>query len=345
MIEKERKRRLNNMKKEPLISVIVPIYNVDKYLDKCVESIVNQTYKNLEIILVDDGSPDKSPKMCDDWAKKDNRIKVIHKKNGGVCTARNEGLDKAKGEWISFVDADDYIEPTYAEDMLNKAVETSSKYVCCGYNKIYQNNVESINADGTEKTLDRKEYLISLLNVQTSYGFVHMKLIQKDVLRGIRFNESLVVGEDALFNIELTKNLDKAVIYNKPLYNYRINLDSVVRRYDDNYVNKYTVSMETMTKYINSNYKNDETVKLNLSNYIVYHLMLICVNYCYNPKNNNKYASLKEVCKMGIYKNAIKNSNYDNLSLSRKVTLFTIKSKLYFLTALICKIRQSQIRK
>ena len=333
------------MKKEPLISVIVPIYNVDKYLDKCVESIVNQTYKNLEIILVDDGSPDKSPKMCDEWAKKDNRIVVIHKKNGGVCTARNMGLDKAKGEWITFVDADDYIEPTYAEDMLNKAIETNSKYVCCGYYKIYQNNTESINADGTEKTLDKKEYLISLLNVQTSYGFVHMKLIQKDVLKGIRFNESLVVGEDALFNIELTKNLDKVVIFNKPLYNYRVNLDSAVRRYDDNYVNKYTDSMETMTKYINSNYKNDEPVKLNLSNYIVYHLMLICVNYCYNPKNNNKYASLKEVCKMEIYKNAIKNSNYDNLSLSRKVTLFTIKSKLYFLTALICKIRQSQIRK
>lgn len=332
-------------KKEPLISVIVPVYNVEKYLDRCIESIVNQTYKNLEIILVDDGSPDNSLKMCDDWAKKDKRIKVIHKKNSGVSSARNAGMNKSKGEWITFVDADDYIEPTYVEDMLNKANETNSKYICCGYNKIYSNNLESINSAGTTKVLNSKEYIISLLNVQNGYGFVHMKLINKDIINSVRFNETLTVGEDALFNIELCKKIDKVVIYNKTLYNYRVNIDSVVRRYDDNYVNKYTDSMKTMTKYINSNYKNDVGVKLNLSNYIVYHLMLICVNYCYNPKNDNKYASLKEVCEMEMYKNAIKNSNYDNLSLSRKVTLFTIKSKLYFLTALICKMRQLQIRK
>ena len=330
---------------KPLVSIIVPIYNVEKFLDDCVESIVKQSYDNLDIILVDDGSPDNSPKICDEWAKKDNRIKVIHKKNGGVCSARNEGIKSAKGEWISFVDADDFIEETYVEDMYNKAIETNSKYVCCGYNKVYSNNVESINADGEVKELQKKDYLISLLNVQTSYGFVHMKLINKELFKNVKFNENLVVGEDALFNIELTKNIDKAVIMNKPLYNYRINLDSVVRRYDTNYVKKYTDSMETMTKYINDNYANDETIKTNLSNYIVYHLMLICVNYCYNPKNENKYKSLKEVCNMDIYKKAIKNSNYNNLSLSRKVTLFTIKSKLYFLTALLCKIRQSQIRK
>jgi hypothetical protein len=172
-----------------------------------------------------------------------------------------------------------------------------------------------------------------------------MKMIKKDVLKESRFNEELVVGEDALFNVELAKKIDKAIIYNKTLYNYRVNLDSVVRRYDNNYVKKYTDSMKTMMKYIQNNYRKDKKIARNLSNYIVYHLMLICVNYCYNPQNNEKYKSLKKVCNMEIYKKAIKNSNYDNLSLSRKVTLFTIKHKLYFLTALICKARQSQIRK
>ena len=109
---------------EPLISVIVPIYKVEEYLDKCVETIVNQTYKNLEIILVDDGSPDNCPKMCDEWGKKDSRIVVIHKENGGVCSSRNMGLDIANGEWISFVDADDYIQPAYIEKMYAKAKET-----------------------------------------------------------------------------------------------------------------------------------------------------------------------------------------------------------------------------
>ena len=94
---------------EPLISVIVPVYKVEKYLDECVGSIVDQTYRNLEIILVDDGSPDNCPQMCDDWAKKDERIYVIHKENGGAASARNAGLDVCKGEYIAFVDSDDWI--------------------------------------------------------------------------------------------------------------------------------------------------------------------------------------------------------------------------------------------
>ena len=95
---------------EELISVIVPIYKVQDYLDRCVQSIVNQTYKNLEIILVDDGSPDDCPRICDEWGKKDQRIKVIHKENGGACTARNIGLANASGKYVSFVDSDDFMD-------------------------------------------------------------------------------------------------------------------------------------------------------------------------------------------------------------------------------------------
>ena len=94
--------------KEPLISIIVPVYKVEKYLNRCVESIVKQTYSNLEIILVDDGSPDQCPAMCDAWMKKDNRIKVVHKKNGGLSDARNAGMKISKGEFIGFVDSDDW---------------------------------------------------------------------------------------------------------------------------------------------------------------------------------------------------------------------------------------------
>ena len=97
------------------ISVIVPIYNVEKYIDRCIKSIVNQTYKNLEIILINDGSLDKSGQICDTWESKDNRIKVIHQMNSGVSVARNTGLENATGEYVTFVDSDDYIEPKYCE--------------------------------------------------------------------------------------------------------------------------------------------------------------------------------------------------------------------------------------
>ena len=100
-----------------LVSVIVPIYKVEDYLDECVKSIVDQTYKNIEIILVDDGSPDHCPQKCDEWAKNDLRIRVVHKQNGGLSSARNAGLDVAKGEYIAFVDSDDFITPDYVEEM------------------------------------------------------------------------------------------------------------------------------------------------------------------------------------------------------------------------------------
>ena len=102
-----------------LVSVVVPVYKVEKYINKCIDSIINQTYKNLEIILVDDGSPDRCPQICDEYAKKDNRIKVIHKKNSGLGAARNTGIDAAKGEYIGFVDSDDWIMPNMYEEMVN----------------------------------------------------------------------------------------------------------------------------------------------------------------------------------------------------------------------------------
>ena len=335
---------MKEVSKESLISVIVPVYKVEEYLDKCVESIVNQTYKNLEIILVDDGSPDNCPKMCDDWAKKDNRIKVIHKENGGVCSARNSGLDKSKGEWISFVDSDDWVEQDYIADMYNVAIKTNISYVCCGYNRIYSCSVDSINSNGELIEFTAMNFVVSLLNVQNGYGFVHMKLFARNCIDNIRFDESLLVGEDALFNVQLCNKTTKMVVYNKVLYNYRLNLNSVVRKYDKNYINKYTNSMIKMKNYIDENY-DDKHIQQSVFNYIVYHLMLICVNYCYHPNNENKFNSLKKTCNIDIYKESIKKCNYDGLSLSRKITLFTIKHKLLFLTALICMIRQKQFRK
>ena len=116
-----------------LISVIIPIYNVEKYLDRCIESVVVQTYKNLEIILVDDGSPDNCPTMCDEWAKKDSRIKVIHKENGGQASARNKALDICTGDYISFIDSDDSILPNMYENMLTVMLENNGDISVCGY--------------------------------------------------------------------------------------------------------------------------------------------------------------------------------------------------------------------
>lgn len=127
---------------DALISVIVPVYKVEKYLDRCVESIVAQSYKNLEILLVDDGSPDRCGQMCDDWAKKDGRIKVIHKPNGGAADARNVGIRNASGEYITFVDSDDYIAPLMVEKLYAAILSANTKMAMC--------NTACVDMDGND---------------------------------------------------------------------------------------------------------------------------------------------------------------------------------------------------
>lgn len=194
-----------------LISVIVPVYNVERYLNKCIDSIINQTYKNIEIILIDDGSEDNSGKICDEYKKIDKRVVVVHKINEGVSTARNIGIEIANGRWISFIDSDDWIEEKYFEKMIYTAQEENADVILCAYNKIWKDRVENINTSNNNKLYNSKEYLINSLNPQTGFGFCHMKLINRDVIDKSRFDNRLLVGEDALFNIQISSNIKKAI--------------------------------------------------------------------------------------------------------------------------------------
>ena len=334
---------------DDLISIIVPVYNVEKYLKKCIESIINQTYDNLEIILIDDGSTDKSGKICDEYRDKDKRIIVEHILNKGVSNARNTGLNIAKGNWVVFVDSDDWIETQFCEKLYKNAIENKNiDIICSGYKRVYTDKEEIINCDKEKIIYDSHQFLIKLLNVQNGYGFCHMKLIKKNCINNIRFNKDIKVGEDALFNMQLTQKIKKVMILGEPLYNYRFNGNSVVRKYDDNYANNYLYAMEHTKRYLQHNYKNDQLIAKNFYNYVAYHILLIAVNYCFNKANKKNIFGqikvLKDICDNEIFKQAIKNSNYKELSYTRKITSFTIKYKLLFFTALICKFRQFQFK-
>lgn len=211
------------------LSVIVPIYNVEEYLDECIKSIVNQTYKNLEIILVDDGSPDHCPELCDIWAEKDNRIKVIHKENGGVSSARNAGLDAAIGDFIAFVDSDDYLDSDMYEIMLSQMREHNTDMAQCG--------IVRENADGSVEVWDSFEAPIVVMDnmqllcsVGEAAGILPVspcnKIFKAEVISGIRYDESLKYAEDTLFNFAAARNINKAVTQNVPRYHYVNNSDS-----------------------------------------------------------------------------------------------------------------------
>lgn len=151
------------MNSQPKISVIVPVYKVENFLDRCVESIVGQTYENLEIILVDDGSPDNCPAMCDKWAEKDGRIKVIHKENGGVSSARNAALDIVSGDYICFVDSDDWIDPGMYEFLYKNSQKYDADISCCGIFDDYD--------DGT-RIMEGSYYLSVYKNVDDAVAHV-----------------------------------------------------------------------------------------------------------------------------------------------------------------------------
>ena len=207
-----------------LISIIIPVYNVEQYLGKCLDSVISQTYKNLEIILVDDGSTDNSGKICDEYALKDNRIKVIHKKNAGVSIARNTGLNITRGDYIGFVDGDDYIECDMYETLLKKILETNSKLVVCNWFEGTENNwVEN-------KIFPKKEMLTTNEALESFYWcmFSWNKLFDKSIIKNILFPENCGYGEDILVCLEAYKKAEMIISFNEPKYYYRRNLNSAL---------------------------------------------------------------------------------------------------------------------
>ena len=156
---------------QPLVSIIVPIYKVEPYLRRCLDSIVNQSYTNLEIILVDDGSPDNCPQICDEYASKDNRIKVIHKKNGGLSDARNAGLDICKGEYISFVDSDDWVDEKYIETLLDLAIKENVDIAIGEHEKKIRDSAFFKKKHSSKKNIG---FAISTKNfISKKYSFIH----------------------------------------------------------------------------------------------------------------------------------------------------------------------------
>ena len=172
-----------------------------------------------------------------------------------------------------------------------------------------------------------------------------MKLIKSSIIKSIEFDTTVLVGEDALFNVNLCKKIDEVLILNEPLYYYRLNLNSVVRKYDEDYMLKYKVSMEKMLNYIKENYSNDKGVIQTLNNYIAYHSLLVAVNFCCHPLNENKRECLKKLRSDKIFSLGIEQSNFDDLSFNRRVSLWMMKNKNYLFLETICRFRQKQFRR
>ena len=211
-----------------LISIIIPVYNVEKYLDKCIDSVVNQTYTNLEIILVNDGSTDNSPEICNVWADKDNRIKVINKENGGLSDARNTGLAAANGVFIAFVDSDDYLVPDMYEKLINTIYQTESDIALCKFRYVYETEQYSLcSADSYDITEYTAFNAMSALIDDRIRQVVWNKLYRSEIAKDIMFD----VGkfhEDEFWSYKAIGNASKIAEIDYTGYNYLQRANSIM---------------------------------------------------------------------------------------------------------------------
>ena len=213
----------------PLVSVIIPVYNVEEYLRECVNSVINQTYKNVEIILIDDGSTDSSGHICDEYLHCDSRIKVIHKKNGGLSDARNAGLAICTGEYVSFVDSDDTIEHNMLEILLRNALDSHAEISMCKCNKIRDNNKLIYPGTGETQIYQGKSMIIDYLFFLSGASIaVWLKLYKRDGM-----NCFFPVGkttEDAFVILDLVQENSRLVVQDIGLYNYRLRSGSITHQ-------------------------------------------------------------------------------------------------------------------
>lgn len=331
-----------------LVTIVVPVYNVEKYLDRCIKSIVNQTYNNIEIILVDDGSPDKCPQMCDDWAKKDSRIKVIHKENAGLGMARNSGMEIATGSYILFVDSDDYIDESAVEKSVNTAINEQAQIVMFGHSNFDDSgNISPVKIKKDKVSFEDSELLNDLLpglfvydrgiGVRTGNKMFSVSLLKDN---NIFFkSEREIISEDAFFILEIFKYVKKVVILPENLYYYYQNTNSLTSSYREDRQEKNNCFLLRSSEEIkNNNYPDTVTKALKIR----YH------SYTISALKQIMNSGLSDDCKKEkiykIFKNETLKATLspDVLSgekLSLKLFFYFVRYKMYYMAFLMLKMK------
>lgn len=319
---------------EHLVSVIVPIYNVEQYLVRCIESILGQTYQNLEIILVDDGSPDGCGIICDSYAQKDNRIQVIHKANGGLSDARNAGLEVATGEYILLVDSDDWIHRQMVEVLLKAAVQNGCELSICNYQYAYENHEYQDEVFHTDELLEKKqlvgkkqaqEIYFEYPDKRNEYIVAWNKLYHKRLFEKIRYPKGKV-HEDEYTTFKLLHEAEGICEIDVPLYYYFVREDSIMSTFKPNRFDIFDGYMEKIKYYLMWN-EDDLACKM------YFHAIHMMAQYqMWMDETGVKYKDLRrKYCKMLSQIYHINRKRF-RMSTSQKIEniLFRISFMAYF---------------
>ena len=301
-----------------LISVVVPVYNVEDVLHFCIDSILNQTYSDFELLLVDDGSTDKSGDICDQYARKDTRIRVFHKENGGVSSARNLGIDNANGEYICFIDSDDYLDRFFLEELIKeKNLFPGFDSVWCGFQTVngYKNHevLEKIVFEKNNKVTKTSVKEIMTLHDKWLDAGPCCKLYRRDLIisSNLRFLENISLGEDLYFNfkyLDLTNG--KIIVVNKCLYNYvKTNNESLTNKFHKNLFEKYRFIHRLMYECLVKWKCEKEQFLLYYNSCFFIYEFVLQNTFREDSTIEQKYKYNRRIITSYEFKNAIRNSN------------------------------------
>lgn len=324
--------------KTPLISIVVPVYHVAAYIHRCVDSILNQSYRNLEVILVDDGGDDVCPAICDEYALFDNRVICVHKENSGQSFARKAGVESAAGEYILFVDADDWLETNAVEKSLRAAVEFDADVVCFGYKRVYEKNtfLTSVFPQVEEKQAwlhgqipELQRRIVGLVGKELAYvesadrmAPMWGKLYRANVVAAGKWVSERETGssEDAIFNLYALSACKKFVYINDYLYCYRkTNEQATTRRYRKNMVGQWERLFEYFSEFCEQNGCSQRYTGA-LANRICLSIIGIGLNELSNPKGFfEKAKNLRQVLNKPLWKKAYAQLDFRYLPLKWKV--------------------------
>jgi len=331
----------------PLVSVIIPIYNAEKYLMQCLDSIVGQSYENLQIICVNDGSTDNSGQIMSQYSQKDNRIIIINQINGGLSSARNTGLDIATGNWIMFVDSDDWINKETVDHCISEAVNKEVDIVTFDYICEYVKHSERRKYMSKEHKFSNKEYFIRLLGPigkqlsnpekVDALSIACAKLYRKEIINGTRFTDHSIIGpsEDTLFNLKVAKNYTSAIYSPFAGYHYRkTNSSAITQRYKPELIEKWDNLFAEISKLVDF---NDEIETTAYYNRIACSLIGAGINEMRNSSSfKQKRNRIKCILSKPLYSEALKRLNLNDIkSYKWKLFFCSAKNRHYTISTLI----------
>lgn len=334
-----------------LVSIVIPIYKISReMLTKCIESCINQTWKDIEIILVDDESPDDCGKICDQYMRIDKRIKVIHQKNKGLSGARNTGVKESTGKWVMFVDGDDYIDLNMCEKMIKSIKNQSVEIICCSYIRKSGKHLVKCKLEGLEPREYRNEECKLLqekvLEFNSHFSTAYCKLIKREFLikNNIFHNEKLKQGAEGIeFNIRVFEKIKVALIVDEFLYYYVYNENSISNKHDEK--NHYYVlnCFETIKENINKS-KNKQKLLQLFYNRIGYVVVTTAISGYFSPTNKEdfkmKKRKYKEYLNQPLVKETMRNIKFRDFDNIRKIILLLIKLKCFRVINLLAIVRR-----